>query len=859
MELSDGWKVQAAAKTPEKGERISTEVFTGQNWYHASVPSTVLAVLVDNGVYKDIYFDKNLSKIPTGQFNSGWWYRNEFTISQGISFADARLVFEGINFRANVFLNGVRIATEAQVFGSFRVFDLDVTEGLKKGKNILAVEVFPPKKGDYTIGFVDWNPTPPDHNMGLFRPVKLVLSGPVSMEYPYVNSRVDSKTLALADLTVSAILTNRSDTDAKGTLAGSIGAVAFSQEYSLKPHERKDMTFNPEKFPQLAVKSPKLWWPAGMGKPELNTLTLTALDAAKGVSDSQSIVFGIRQVEDYINEKGYRGYMVNGRKFLIKGGGWADELLLRENEKNLDAQMRYTLHMNLNTIRLEGIWGSSQKLYDLADKYGILLMVGWSCQWEWEDYIGKPMPDTIHGMASSPEDMELLDKYFNDQVLWLRHHPSVCVFAVGSDKLPYPGMEKRYRKALATLDPGLALLTSCANWKSEISGWSAVKMKGPYEYVTPNYWYIDTARGGAFGFNTETGPGPQPPVLETLKKMIPPDQLWPINDRWNFHCGRNEFAKLDRYLTAFNARYSPSRDADDFCFRAQAANYEAMRPMFESFAVNRQLTTGIIQWMHNASWPKFYWQLYDYYLVPTGAFYGAKKACQPLTLAYDYGNNGIYLVNQTRDAQSGMLASVSVYDVNSKLVLSKTVEADAVADASAKVLDMPPPPGISPVYFLALSLSNRGGLVVSDNFYWLSTKQDKPELNRTSDDAWFYAPCTEWADFSSLNKLPSVKITEQHSFVASGDKGTLNVTLANPSGNIAFFVELRIGGDRTGATVVPVFWSDNDVSILPGQTKTFSASFATEDLKGERPVFKYRGWNVAAAKQEEGSSQGGKR
>jgi exo-1,4-beta-D-glucosaminidase len=861
IELAEGWKIQAAAKSPEKGEVISGAAFAASGWYRASVPSTVLAALVSNGLYKNVFFSKNLADVPADQFKGAWWFRREFTLGENVSFENARLIFQGINYSANVFLNGRKIASADKTFGAFRMFDLDVTTGVKKGKNVLAVEVFPPKPGDYTIGFVDWNPTPPDNEMGLFRPVYIKLAGPVSIDYPFVNSRVDVKTLASADLTVSAIVTNRTDKEVKGTLKGAIGTVAFQQDYSLKPHENRDMVFGPEKFPQLSVKAPKLWWPACMGKPELNNLQLTAVDAAGRVSDSQATMFGIRQVEDYINEKGYRGYIVNGRKVLIKGGGWADELLLRENEKNLDIQMRYTLHMNLNTIRLEGIWGSSQRLYDLADKYGILVMVGWSCQWEWTDYLGKPVPnDTFGGPGpDAPEDMRLVQDYFHDQVLWLRHHPSVFVFAVGSDKLPWPEMEKRYRKDVAVLSPGLPLLTSCAGRTSPLSGKSAVKMKGPYDYVTPNYWYVDTGNGGAFGFNTETGPGPQPPVLESLKKMIPADSMWPINGEWNFHCGRREFGTLNHYLLAFDNRYGKAKSAQDFCFRAQAANYEAMRPMFEAFAVNRTVTTGIIQWMHNASWPKFYWQFYDYFLMPTGAFYAARKACQPLSAVYHYGNGGIYLVNQSFDNHAGIQVTVSMYDAASKLVLTKTMKADAAANSSSKIFDVQPPQGISPLYFLFLTLADNAGRPVSDNFYWLSVKPDKLVFNKEKRDAWYYTGCSEWADLSQLNALPAAAVSQQHSFTVSGDNQEVTATLSNTSKEIAFFIELSVCGDRSGRTVVPAFWDDNYISVLPGQSKTVRAVFASADLGGEKPVFKYHGWNVPAEKQGTVPAEGTKK
>jgi exo-1,4-beta-D-glucosaminidase len=852
IELSGGWQVQAAAKVAEKGEAIAAPAFEGRGWYRASVPSTVLAVLVDNSVYKDIYFGENLSKIPTDQFKVPWWYRNEFTLPDAALFVNARLIFEGINFSADVFLNGSRIAAREKTFGSFRIFDLDVTTSLKKGKNVLAVKVSPPKNNDFTIGFVDWNPEPPDRNMGIFRPVKLRLSGPVSLEYPFVKSSLDTKTLSSAGLTVSATVTNRTDREEKGTLKGIIGDITFTQEYSLLPRESRTIEFSPEKYPQLIVKQPRLWWPAGMGKPELYKLQLIAGGAA-GRSDSLEMTFGVRQVQDYINEKGYRGYKVNGRKILIRGGGWADELLLRENEKNLDAQMRYTLQMNLNTIRLEGFWGSSQRLYDLADRYGILVMVGWSCQWEWKEYCGRAMPDTMFGGAKTPEEMNLFVNYFHDQVTWLRNHPSIFVWTVGSDKLPYPEMEKQYRKDIVALDPTRPLLASCANLKSTISGWSAVKMKGPYDYVTPNYWYVDKENGGAFGFNTETGPGPQPPVFETLKKIVPEEKLWPVNETWDYHCGRNEFNTMDRYLAASGKRYGVSSNADEFCFRAQAVSYEAMRPMFEAFAVNRQVTTGIIQWMHNASWPKFYWQFYDYYLIPTGAFYGAKKACQPLSLVYDYGDDGIYLVNQTFSPQTGMTATITVWDAGSKRVVSKTVKADVGADASMKIADLPAPLGITPVYFLDMSLSDRRESTVSDNFYWLSAKKDV--IDKDSRE-WYITSCREWADFSMLSRLPPAAIAEQHSFSVKGDSGEISVTLSNSSDKLAFFIEMRVCGDLTGRTIVPVFWDDNYITLVPSATKTFHATYAAADLDGEKPVFKYRGWNVAPQQMETKSQKG---
>jgi exo-1,4-beta-D-glucosaminidase len=840
IELDSGWLVQAAASVSEPGEIIASPGFDTSGWYPTSVPATVMAVLVANGVYRDIFFARNLETIPEDQFKGPWWFRQEFELPQTPAFTNTRLIFEGINYRANIFLNGEKVAASDQTFGAFRVFGLNVSDLAMTGRNYLAVEVLPPQPGEPTIGFVDWNPKPPDRNMGLFRPVKVKLSGPVSIDHPFVSSQVDTQTLKEAKLTVTAYVTNYGDMEVKGTVKGEIGDIVFSQPYALKPGESAEVLFAPEQFPQLIIADPRLWWPAGMGNPELYDLSLSVL-VDDAVSDIQALRFGIRQVNDYLNAQGHRGYTVNGRQVLIRGGGWVDDLLLREDEKNLEAQVRYTRHMNLNTIRMEGIWGSSQKIFDLCDRYGILLMVGWSCQWEWEDYLGKPQESEMYGAAKTPEDMDLLGAYFHDQLLWLRRHPSIFVWVVGSDKLPWPEMEKRYRRDLPQLDPSRPLLTSCKTWTSEISGSSAVKMNGPYDYVTPHYWYVDKENGGAFGFNTETGPGPQPPPLESLEKMIPADRLWPINDVWDFHCARNEFSKMDRYMLGFNQRYGPARDAADFAFRAQACNYEGMRAMFEAFASNRPLATGIIQWMHNAAWPKLYWQFYDYFLMPTGAFYGARQACRPQTLTYNYGDSGIYLVNQSLQDMAGVKAVIRAYDIRCKLRFIQAMAMDAPANASRKVFDLPKIKKLGKTWFLDLQLRDNSGNLLSKNFYWLSTKPDVLDYSKSE---WFYTPNKEWADLTALNGLAPAVVQSDSTFSDHDLERELTVTLRNPGKNIAFFIELGVHGETSGRTILPVFWDDNYVSLLPGESRTLRATFAQADLGGEKPVFRFRGWNV---------------
>lgn len=836
--LDEGWHIQQSAGLSAAGDRISSPGYGVEGWYLTDVPSTVLASLVRNGVYKDPFFGKNLENIPTEQFKKPWWYRKEFLLESRRRFTNARLVFEGINYRANIWLNGKKIASSDQVVGAFRIFEIDVTDALFRGTNALAVEVYPPEPGEFTIGFVDWNPRPPDRNMGLWRDVKLRLSGPVSINHPFVQSKVNLETLDEAQLTVSADLINHSSEEVAGILRGEIENITFNQKFTLGPKEKKKISFQPNDYEALNLEHPRLWWPNNLGDSNLYTLKLMA-GVDGDISDVQSLKFGIREVSDYINEEGHRGYMVNGKKVLIRGGGWVDDIFLVENPRKVEAQIRYARHMNLNAIRLEGFWGSSQTLYDLADAYGILIMAGWSCHWEWAHYVGKPT-DTFGGIQT-PEEIDLISRSLRDQVLWLRNHPSIFVWVLGSDMLPRPELEKRYYEYLAEVDPTRPSLASCGWKESVISGPTAVKMNGPYDYVTPSYWYVDRKRGGAFGFNTEAGPGPQPPPLESIKKMIPEDHLWPIDDVWNFHCARGEFNSLDRYNLALNSRYGKTETVEEYARVAQAANYEAIRAMFEAFGVNKPNTTGIIQWMYNSAWPAMFWQLFDYYLMPSGAFYGTKIGCEPLNIVYNYKDRDIYVVNDTLFSFDNLKAEIRILDVDSKVVFAKNIAVNIGENMSQKILELPLIENLGTLYFIDLKLKDSRGEVRGRNFYWLSTKEDVLDEENST---WFHTPNKAFADLTELRSLPEARVRVSHEFRDSGSGQEIQVKLVNTSDKIAFFIELNVYGEESGNSVLPIFWDDNYVSLLPGETRVIHACFSMEDLKGEAPAFRWGGWNV---------------
>ncbi len=821
--LENGWSLESSAKVSTDGTIISTASFDASKWNNAKVPATVLANLVEDGVYTDIFKDRNFDKIDREQFKNSWWYRKSFNISKS-DLSNYNLVFEGINYRANIWLNGKQIAKAADVESPYRMFTFNVTKNLIDGENVLAVEVIPPAKDDLTIGFVDWNPEPSDRNMGIWRPVSIVETGKVAFENPYVNTAVDVNTLESAELVINSKLVNYSDEDSKVIVSGKIDDISFKKELVLKGNSTTNIEFNSKDYPQLKISNPKLWWPNGLGEANLYNLELT-VEANNITSDKKDVRFGIRDIEEFINEQGYKGWKVNGKKVLIKGAGWVDDILLNDNDQKVKDQLAYVKHMNLNTVRLEGFWGKNQTLFNQCDELGLLVMVGWSCQWEWQDYCGRPELDDFMSITSD-HDMKVQTQGYADQVTWLRNHPSVFMWVFGSDKLPLPKLEGMLNKTITDLDGTRPILSSCKAQNSEITGPSRVKMAGPYGYVTPNYWYIDKQFGGAFGFNTETGPGPQIPPIESIKKMISEKNLWPMGEDWKYHLGRNEFHSLDRYMRAFDARYGKSNSVEDFARVSQMSNYEAIRPMFEAFAVNKFEATGVIQWMLNSAWPEMFWQLYDYYLMPTGAFYGTMKSAQTVNMIYNYGNHGIYLTNELFDAQKDMTAEIKVFDINSNELLSKTIKTDIAENSSAKIFEIPNLKKITTTYFVHVSLKNADNNEVVNQIYWLTTGKETFDWDKTY---FVNTPNKTFGSLKGLRTMPKADVEKSISYNDEDNQTIVTVELKNKSNKIAFFIEMQVNNKDKNESILPVFWNDNYVTLLPNETRVFTAKIAKTD------------------------------
>jgi exo-1,4-beta-D-glucosaminidase len=846
--LHSDWRLESSCKLTAKPEAISLTGFDDSKWHPALVPGTVVGALVADKTLPDPNYGKNLDSFPGAftnnkiqaanldmpagsPFRCSHWFRTEFAAPSAYANRIVWLHFLGINYRANIWLNGKQLADRSEIAGAYRAYEFRIGELLNKsGKNTLAVEVFAPEKNDLGLTWVDWNPTPPDKDTGMWREVFLSSTGNVTLRHAFANSKLDSAYKSAA-VTLSAELRNNTEHALKTTLHAEVGDIQLAQSVELAAKETKIIRFAPDQFPQLKLSSPHLWWPYQMGDPYLYSAKFR-VDISNETSDSASVNFGIREVTSELTETGGRLFKVNGKRVLIRGAAWAPDMLLRWSSWKLDADLAYVRDMGLNAIRLEGKTDRDE-FFDKTDKLGILVMPGWICCDAWE-----------HWNKWTPETKKIAAASMVDQTSRLRNHPSVFVWLYGSDGPPPAEIETMYLDILKELEWPNPTISSASETPTKVTGKSGVKMTGPYEYVPPMYWLSDKKAGGAWSYNTETSPGPAIPTKESLAKFIPKEHLWPIDDYWNFHSGGERFTTIDVFRDALTRRYGAPDSLDDFERKAQAMAYDNQRSMYEAYARNKYVSTGVIQWMLNNAWPSLIWHLYDYYLVPAGGYFGTKKAQEIVHVQYDWDTNSVSVVNGIYKDMNGLKVIANLYNIDGKEVASREAIINIPADSSVKALDLPTPPNLSTTYFLKLQLSDSlARKDLSNNFYWLSTKPDTMDWKHKKDTV--YTPQKDFADLTGLNSLPQVKLETQASFPDEvGSTGFIHVTVKNPSSSVAFMVHLRVTKGPNGDDLVPIFWDDNYFSLLPGEEKSVAATFLKSDLHGQEPFLTIDGYNI---------------
>ncbi|MGW4245172.1 glycosyl hydrolase 2 galactose-binding domain-containing protein [Nocardia sp. NPDC004722] len=837
--------IQSSKDAGDSGEKISSPDYRPDGWHPAGPRSTVMAALVADGTYPDPFFSTNMDQ-PKGPFQVPWWFRSEFTVND--TSARTYLNIEGILSAADVFVNGKKIAGADEIAGVYPRYERDITDSVKTGANSVAFRVQPnDAKKDLTIGWIDWNPSPADNNMGMFRDIVIRRAGAVSLDDAHVMTAVDPS-LTSADLTVKAKVRNTSDNTVTTTVSGAIGEVRFSKDVTLAAGETQPVEFNAADTSQLRFADPQIWWPAGMGEHPLYDLKMTA-ETNGVVTDTAQKRFGIRTIEAPINKDGAREYFVNGKRTLIRGANDSTDILLRWNAQEAADRFTYALNMGINAIRLEGRL-EPDEFFEMADKVGMMLLPGWECCNKWEEVKQAGPPTPLEG-----RDLQIAKDSMVTVAAELRNHPSVVSFLIGSDFAPLEATGQAYREALEGADWQLPVISDI-DGKTSAGYQSGMKMVGPYEWVPPVYWYAKQI-GGAEGFNSETSSGVNIPTLDTLRRMLSPaelEELWKHPEAIKYHrspTGAAEFQSLAVFANAMNNRYGKPASLEEFVRKAHLSQYESVRAQFEAYARNftdaDRPSTGQIFFLLNSPWTSLHWQLFDRYFDQEGSYFGTQKANEELHIQYSYDDRSVVVINQRNESAAGLTAHVDLYNMDGSSKFHQDTPVDSAPGNGGKAVALTIPEqvdNLDTTYLAKLTLTDAGGSEVSRNVYWLSTKPEVVDWENKKD--WPYTPAKSFASMEGLNQLAKSEVSATATSSTGADgQTTMTVQLTNTGGGStpALLTDVHLV-DAQNKPVLPVTWSNNQVTLWPGESVTLTAWVRTDILAGATPKLRVSGWNL---------------
>ena len=567
-----------------------------------------------------------------------------------------------------------------------------------------------------------------------------------------------------------------------------------------------------------------------MGKPDMYDLHLEFRQFGSAVDETHQR-FGVRTItqgrddDERFPELGSGGsfyLQVNGRDFLVRGATYTPDLLYAYDPDRQRAILSYARDLGLNMLRLESKIPDESFAED-ADELGIPLMVGWMCCNQWEKW---PQWDA--------EDNRVARDSLRSQITMLRSHPSAFVWANGSDGRPPQQVRDDYHQILRDLHWQNAVVDTVSSYAIDASGqrlWDGIQMAGPYTWRPPTYWFSGRYRA-ARGASAEQGDNEHIPPFASLQEFIPPDKLWPINDYWTFHAGSNPGnSALTSIQLAINRRYGPSGSAYDFARKAQLAHYEATRAQFESYAAlgwaGHKMT---IYWMLNSHWPSFFGNVFDYYLRPGGAYYGAKAGLRPLSAVFDsyatgdHSQASVTLVNQRPDAVAGARVRVRVYDLNGRVRDDRTsAPLDVPPGGAAAAVVLPREARDSRVFFVRCEVLDTAGKVVDENVYWQSQRND--DVGNPNADFAFELRQESWADMTPLNSMPKAALDVSATRTTGADgNAAVTIHLRNPGRQVAFFERAEVTSTRDGDEILPMEYDDNYVTVFPGETVDVRAS-----------------------------------
>jgi mannosylglycoprotein endo-beta-mannosidase len=851
------WQMVQIEKAQADGEQISQPGFSTRTWSAATVPGTVLTNLVANGVYPDPYHGANnaheTNLIPdisqTGAKFYTYWFRTEFTAPASFQGRRVWMKFDGINYQADIWLNGRLVHSMA---GMFQRGVFDVTDALRIGKpNALAVLVKPidppngfraksdkPRAagenrngGDGTIGryttmlmTAGWDFTYPDgirdRNTGIWRNISLFTTGPVALRNPFVKSALPLPDTTTARETISVELTNSTAQPQNGTLAATVkqAGITVRKDISLQPGETRIVELTPEEYSALIVKKPRLWWPFNKGEQYLYNLSLEFSVNGK-TSDKLQTRFGIRDIRsDQNTPDKSRIFYINGKRLFLHGSNWIPEAMCRTSPERTYAELRYTRQAGVNFLRFwAGGVTESDQFFDLCDELGILVLTEF-----WQS------GDTV-----IPTDRDLYRANVEDTVKRIRSHASLAY---------YVSANERNANSIVPIKDILDRLDTTHGWQagSEIAG---IHDGSPYVSVNPMFYYEDSAsaRGSRiYGLCPEYG-APILPTIDCLREMMDEKDLWPINTTvWDYMDGGGFHRMTTDYRKAVE-QYGTSTNIEDFAWKSQIFGALAYRAIWEVWNYNRfdygdRFSTGVLFWYHNSPNPQVCGRLWDWSLEPTAALYSSQTAHQPLHAQYDFLKNTVSVNNELVQDFPGYKLTARILNQDMSEVYSKTVSIDIPADRLMKdVITVALPKNLSPVHFIRLDIVDKKGKPVSQNFYWRSNKEYKPKRTLTG---------PEYEGFEDINKLAVVDLQTKVTQSRQKSRNYTTATITNLSKNLAFMVWVRLQEASSGKPIRPAFYDDNFISLLPGESRTIKIEYSGS-IPADRTKLVVDGWNVA--------------
>jgi exo-1,4-beta-D-glucosaminidase len=850
----DSWSVVSSASISGYATSLSLPGIETSTWYTLKdTKGTLMATLIANGVYTedDLFYSTNLQNVDVDQFRVPWYYRAENTFGESFSTTDYyTLRTNGISSRADVYLNGHLVVDKDTQAGAYVGLEFDVTDMLHANEtNVLLIKVYPTDYNrDFALGFVDWNPYPPDNGTGVWRDVEYKRSGQITLSAPRVTTTsLDGAVSVHLDL--KNVDKNKA---ASGTVSCSIHdpqgeRVGTADDHTILPpgaHAKLSLTAD--------IPNPHIWWPKQWGSQPLYSVTCTAyIKNTTFTSDTTSAKFGIRTVSSTLNTAfNDTTFYVNNHPFQVLGAGYTSDIFLRFNEAKLRTQFQYTLDMGLNTVRLEGKQ-EYPRLYELADEMGLMILSGWECCDKWE---GWSYNDEGTGSKWSSADYQIANLSMRHEAQMMQSHPSILGFLVGSDYWPDDLATKIYADALAAFNWATPVLASASQRGApDLLGNGGMKMDGPYDWVPPNYWFDPAQRlGAAGGFGSELGAGVGTPEISSLERFLSPsdlEDLWEKPEKGLFHMSTNisSFFTRQIYNDALYRRFGAPTCLEDYIMKAQMMDYEATKAQFEAYATrwnDERPATGAIYWMLNNAWPSLHWNLFDYYLRPAGAYFGVKSVLGKLVhVVYDQQSRNVYLVDRrlrlqpsspsaslTDDAE--LVIDIDVIDLHGQPLYHDNSRPKTQRNQAVKIKAIPQLDSTSKVSLLRLQLINpHSNETMSRNTYWLPPTLDEMDWTNST---WYHTPVSKYADLTSLSSMPSAALR------VSFDGEV--VRLENAGEVPAVFVRLGLV-DGAGEDVGPVMWGENYVMLWPWEKMDIRVEYERKGRKGVR--LEVRGRNVA--------------